>query len=117
MTMVKRHYTAFSRQMHEAIIISDGPKDINLNSKSEWHGSRIPRLIIEVQDRVKQVDLNGEKLDKGKKTTNHPVSYQTKCNQLHPSSSPLLHVQPQNKKQKLASSTAVEWGGIGEWGQ
>ena len=39
-----------------------------MNSKCEWNGESIPRLIIEVQDKAVQLDHNGENLDiiKGK---------------------------------------------------
>ena len=62
MTLISRHFTAFSCQMDEAILITEGKRDLCLNSKAEWNGIKIPRLVIEVYDKVKQVDLNGAPL-------------------------------------------------------
>ena len=60
--LLSRHYTAFSRQVTESVFITNGVRDICLNSKSEWNGDAIPRLTIEVRDRVDQKDHGGQKL-------------------------------------------------------
>ena len=49
--------------MEEAVIISYGLRDNILNSKKEFLGETLPRLQIEVKDRIKQTDYNGMKLE------------------------------------------------------
>ena len=51
------------RQVHESVLITHGDRDIILNSKSEWMGESLPRLLIEVQEKVKQIDYDGSSLD------------------------------------------------------
>ena len=66
MTMLRRHNTAFSRQVEEAVVIANGKRDNILNSKKEFMGESIPRLQVEVKNRVKQIDYNGKQLELGK---------------------------------------------------
>ena len=77
----------------------EGVRDLNLNSKSEWNGSKIPRLVIEVKDAVKQTDHNGEALekDKGKRTISAlcNIAPPKKDKQLIPTEK--LQVKPQLK--------------------
>ena len=63
MSIIRRHSTAFARQIEEAILISHGTRDNILNSKKKNLGEAIPRLQIEVKDKVKQTDFNGKKLE------------------------------------------------------
>ena len=62
MSLIKRHQTAFQRQVHESVQITSGSRDMNLNSKAEWNGQSIPRLTIEVKDKVLQKDHDGKPL-------------------------------------------------------
>ena len=62
MKLLSTHTTAFDRQMSEAVNITYGERDIILNSKSEWMGSSLPRLTVEVKDKVKIVDHDGTKM-------------------------------------------------------
>ena len=63
MKLLRCHKSAFERQIHEAVYIQMGHRDITLNSKSEWNGDRIPRIVLEVKDQVEQKDYNGQKLE------------------------------------------------------
>ena len=56
--LIKKHHSAFQRQVHESVLISSGHRDYCLNSKAEWNGQAIPRLAIEVKDLVVQLDYN-----------------------------------------------------------
>ena len=57
MKVIKSHRTPLSRQVQESIEIEYSKADIVMNSKGEWNGSRIPRIVVEV----------GEKLQEGEK--------------------------------------------------
>ena len=61
-SMIRRHTTAFSRQIEEAVIISNGKRDNIPNSKKEFMGEALPRLQIEIKDKVKQTDYNAKLL-------------------------------------------------------
>ena len=63
MKLLRCHKSAFERQIHEAVYIQMGHRNITLNNKSEWNGDKIPRLVVEVQDQANQKDYNGEKLE------------------------------------------------------
>ena len=62
MKLLQRHKTAFDRQISESVAISNGKRDQILNSKSEWMGEALPRLAIEVRNKVRQVDYDGHAL-------------------------------------------------------
>ena len=70
-TLIRKHHSAFTRQVEESILINKFTRDLNLNSKAEWNGESIPRLTIEVNNIVKQVDHNGETIVSGKRPTSH----------------------------------------------
>ena len=57
MTLVKKHQTALQRQIHEALNIEGSRADIVLNKKCEWNGSRIPRLRVEVGDKLNEEEI------------------------------------------------------------
>ena len=62
MKIVKKHYSAFQRLVHEAVRIERNSKDKNissLNSKSEYGRGHLPRLIIDEPENVK-VDRGGD---------------------------------------------------------
>ena len=56
MKIVKKHYSAFSRLVHEAVRIDRNSRDANimsLNSKSEYGRGHLPRLTIEDSENTK----------------------------------------------------------------
>ena len=55
MTLVKKHQSALQRQIREAIDIEGSGAEIILNKKGEWNGSLIPRLRVEVADRMEEI--------------------------------------------------------------
>ena len=48
----RQHKTPLTRQVEEAVSIEVRKVDYLLNSKSEFHGSRIPRIRIEVDNKI-----------------------------------------------------------------
>ena len=52
MRVLRTHKTPFTRQLQEATEIQMSKSNILLNSKSEYNGQRIPRVVIEVKDKV-----------------------------------------------------------------
>ena len=60
MKIVRGHRTPLTRQIHESVEIENSKAVILMNSKSEYHGSRIPRIVIEVGDRVETEDWQGK---------------------------------------------------------
>ena len=75
--LLKKHKSAFERQVHESVLITFGKVDFILNSKREWSGKSLPRLTLEVQDKVEQVDHDGTKLGPaiaGHKRTNNQAT-------------------------------------------
>ena len=66
MKIVKQHFSAFSRLIHESVRIDRNSKDKSisiLNSKSEWGFNKLPRLVIEKDekhgsDRVNDFDFD-----------------------------------------------------------
>ena len=49
--MVRGHKSAFSRQIHEAVLIEMGAGDNILNSKGEYNRCELPRLRVEIGER------------------------------------------------------------------
>ena len=56
-------------QIHECVEIEMCGAKIVLNSKIECYGSLLPRVTVEVRDRVSQLDYNGVQLDSFPNTT------------------------------------------------
>ena len=52
MKVEKVHRTPLVRQISEGVEISRCDADIVMNSKGEWNGSRLPRMVIERGDKV-----------------------------------------------------------------
>ena len=69
MKVIKKHHSAFIRQVSESVIITNGIRDRTMNSKNEWLGERIPRLTIEIGEDVAQKDHDGSALVKTNKKT------------------------------------------------
>ena len=57
--VVSAHRTAISRQVAEAASIINNKDEFVMNSKSEYNGVKIPRLVVEVGDKVWTADYNG----------------------------------------------------------
>ena len=60
MKIVKTHFSAFSRQIHEAVRIRSRAA-VALNSKGQYNRCQLPRLTVEMGDR--KVEEEGEKKD------------------------------------------------------
>ena len=58
--LMSRHLTPFDRLIAESVNITHGQGDNCLNSKAEWMGESIPRLAIEVKDRVSKLNIMGQ---------------------------------------------------------
>ena len=55
MEIVKQHFSAFSRLIHESVRINRNAKNPQisvLNSKSEWGFNKLPRLVVEKDERT-----------------------------------------------------------------
>ena len=52
MKLVKKSRSALQRQIREALEIEGSGAEVVLNRKGEWNGSRIPRIRVEVGDRI-----------------------------------------------------------------
>ena len=50
--MIGKAFSAFVRQIKEAVMIINNPANLSLNRKNEWNGSNIPRLVIQVKDKI-----------------------------------------------------------------
>lgn len=48
MRVERQHQTPFSRQISEAVAIDTCKADIILNSKAEYNGEKVPRVVLEV---------------------------------------------------------------------
>ena len=60
MEVVERHQSPMSRQIHEGVELETCKAQVVMNSKSEWNGSKIPRIMIEVGEDIEQDDTNGK---------------------------------------------------------
>ena len=58
MKVLGRYKTALQRQVAEAVFIDNNQADIIMNSKGEWNGSKLPRVVLEIGDKVNQLDYN-----------------------------------------------------------
>ena len=60
MKMLRAHRKTLTHQIHEATIIQHSQADIQLNSKGEYNGPRIPRVVLEVGVRVITLAYRGQ---------------------------------------------------------
>ena len=60
MQVLSVHKTALHRQVTEAVLIERTKASVIMNSKGEWNGSKLPRVILEVGNKVNQKDYNGQ---------------------------------------------------------
>ena len=58
MKVKKVHRTPLVRQVAEGAEIASCKADVEMNSKGEWNGSKLPRMVIEREDKVKLDDVN-----------------------------------------------------------
>ena len=60
MKVERSHRTPLGRQVSEGVEINQCKADIIMNSKGEWNGSRLPRMIIERGDKIQldEDDIN-----------------------------------------------------------
>ena len=74
MKVIRSHKSPMTRQVHESIEIEHSKANIIMNSKGEWNGSRIPRVVVEVADEVQdeegeeQRTFKNKKIDKNRNT-------------------------------------------------
>ena len=54
MKVIEKHKSPLTRQVHEGVEIETNGADIILNSKSEWNGSRLPRIVIECGEELEE---------------------------------------------------------------
>ena len=59
MKVIASHRTPLTRQVQESVEIDNSKAKILLNSKSEYNGSKIPRVVIEVGDQIKEENWQG----------------------------------------------------------
>ena len=60
MRVVRGHKTPLTRQIQESVEIESSSANIVMNSKCEYNGSRIPRIVIEVGDRLETESWPGQ---------------------------------------------------------
>ena len=62
--MVRKLFTALTRQVCEAVTIKCNKDDMGMNRKDEWNGAGIPNLVVQVRDKI---------MEENKETRNRPV--------------------------------------------
>ena len=67
MKVTRGHKTPLTRQIQESVEIENSTANILMNSKCEYNGSRIPRVVIEVGSRVETEDWPGQGPKKGRR--------------------------------------------------
>ena len=53
MVLLRRHKNDFARQVSEGVAIEWCEADLVLNQKGEWNSAPIPKMAVEIRDRVK----------------------------------------------------------------
>ena len=57
--VVEQHRSPLTRQIHEGVELECNKADVVMNSKTEWNHSKIPRIMIEVGDKVEEDTMSG----------------------------------------------------------
>ena len=70
MKVIRGHRTPLTRQIHESVAIENSSAEKLMNSKGEYNGSKIPRIVIEVGDQVETEDWNGQENKKVRSSKN-----------------------------------------------
>ena len=60
MKVIRSHRTPLTRQIHESVEIENSSANILMNSKGEYNGSKIPRIVIEVGDKLENEEWPGQ---------------------------------------------------------
>ena len=68
MNLLRKHKLAFTRQVSEGIEIERCKSDLILNRKGEWNGSCLPRMAVEVKEKVELKELGDKEPGKRKAT-------------------------------------------------
>ena len=67
MALVKCFKTVLQRQIYEAVKINQLKCDFTMNSRSEWNHQPIPRIKIQVREKIESMDLEGRMQKKSRK--------------------------------------------------
>ena len=100
MQVLSVHKTALHRQVTEAVLIERTKANVIMNSKGEWNGSKLPRVILEVGDKVNQKDYNGQQQQQPQEPAKRP-----RQKDLHPSMSKSSGTQGPAKGANTAVTT------------
>ena len=57
--ILKTFRSALECQIYKVVMMGDNKIDHVLNSKTEWNHPRIPRVVVEIGDKVKENKLEG----------------------------------------------------------
>ena len=49
--LIRKSFSPLARQICEAVAIATNPAEIELNRRSEWNGSTIPKLVVQVKEK------------------------------------------------------------------
>ena len=66
MKVLRSHRAPLSRQIQEGVEIENSTAKIIMNSKGEWNGSRIPRVVIEVGEKLHEEENDDNKRESSK---------------------------------------------------
>ena len=69
MKILRKHSKPLSRQLQEATLIENSKVDIMLNSKGEFNGARVPRVVVEIGSRTLTKEYAGSQ-----PTPNHDLN-------------------------------------------
>ena len=58
MKVLRSHRSPLTRQIQESVEISNSQAKVIMNSKGEWNGSKIPRIVIEVGKDIQEEEEN-----------------------------------------------------------
>ena len=81
MKVEKSHQSPMTRQIHESCAIEHSKSVILMNSKSEWGGQKIPRIVVQVQgkDQLEEEEIQVKKPKVKKKVSNNKRSQAQSC--------------------------------------
>ena len=92
--------------------ISSGLSDLCLNSKAEWNSQSIPRLAVEVKDKVLQLDHDGSKMGTRSYVAERPAAGHMRANQqTAKKAKSSSYIQPEQQQQQQQKSSTTETKG------